>query len=522
MPKLLSVKNNNHNNKRIAINTLMLYFRMALVLIVGLFTSRVILNTLGVENYGIYNVVGGFVLIFSFLNGAMATASQRFITFELAHDNIERQIKTFSTAVNIHIFLALIIVIFAETIGLWFFYHELVIPQDRMVAAMWVYQISIATIFISIISVPYNSLIIAHEKMSAFAWISILDVSLKLGILYLLIIATCDKLILYALLLFIIQVIDRIIYGWYCVKNFREASYRPIFDRTMFKGMTNIAGWSLFGNIAGIGYTQGINILLNIFFGPAVNAARGIAVTVQGVVGGFASNIQMAINPQITKSYALQDYHRLHSLIFSSSKYCFFLLYIFILPLLFNTEFILFMWLKTVPEYTVWFVRITLCITLLEALSNPLMIANQAVGKVKIYQSIVGGTLLLIVPIAYLVLKLGGNPTTVFIVQLIVALIATFLRIVIVSRMIDLSLNQYFSKVICRITLVFTISLLTTYGIASLLSGSPSENIFMIGLPPIIVMINSYYLGLSKNEKSFISNKIKYSVCSKLKYIKCK
>lgn len=450
------------SNKRIAKNTLILYLRMFFILCVGLYTSRIVLNTLGVEDYGIYNVVGGFVAFFSFLNGAMATATQRFITFELARGNRERQITTFSTAAIIHIAIAALIVIAAETVGLWFVCNKLVIPEERFSAAIWVYQFSILTMFVSIVSIPYNAAIIAHEKMSAFAYISILDTILKLITVLLLKIISSDKLIFYAALLFGISLLDRLIYGIYCKRHFAETRVKLIFNKKLFREMTNIAGWSLFGNIAGVFYTQGLNVLLNIFFGPAVNAARAISVTIQGVVTGFVSNFQMALNPQITKSYAVGDLHRMHSLIFASSKYSFFLLLLIALPIMVETQTILTLWLKIVPDHTVWFTRLMLCILLIDALSNPLMISSQAVGRVKIYQSVVGGLMLLILPIAYVALKLGGNPEMVFIVHLIVAVMALISRIVIVGRMVSFSFASYARKVLLPVGSVFFLAACTS------------------------------------------------------------
>lgn len=489
------------DNKRIAKNTLFLYGRMLIVLIVGLLTSRVVLNALGVDDYGIYNVVGGFVVIFGFLNGAMANATQRSIAFELALGDLKKQIKTFSTSVNLHLILAIIIAILAETIGLWFLYHEMTIPQERMEAAFWVYQLSVAATVMIVMSVPYTSMIIAHEAMGAFAWISIMDVLLKLVIVYAITLVEYDRLVFYATLIFLVQLLDQIIYRTYCHRKFKEARYRMVFDKSKFKEMSNIAGWSLFGNIAGVGYTQGLNILLNIFFGPAVNAARGIAVTVQGVVSGFVNNIQMAINPQITKSYASDNMNRMHSLIFSSSKFCFFLLLMLVLPIILEAGIILKLWLKIVPEYTEWFVRIILVIMLTDVLSNPMMVSSQAVGKVKVYQSVVGGLLLLILPISYWVLRLGASPVSVFVVQLIISCLATFLRVYIVSKMIDLSLRVYFAKVVARVVPVFIISLLVTVGFKFLMHTGLIYSLFIIVLSPIVVVLTVVAIGLSKEEK---------------------
>lgn len=506
----------NSNNKRIAKNTIVLYLRMIFILCVGLFTSRVVLNTLGVEDYGLYNVVGGFVTIFAFLNGAMATATQRFITFELAKGNLERQRITFSTAIIIHFALATIILVLAETIGLWMLYEKLVIPEGRFTAAMWVYQLSIASCFLSIVSLPYNAMIIAHEKMSAFAFISIMDVVLKLVIVYFLTIAPFDRLIFYAVLLFGVQLLDRIIYGYYCSRNFAEARFVLAFDKGIFKEMGNIAGWSLFGNLAGVGYTQGLNLLLNMFFGPAVNAARGVAVTVQGIVSGFVSNFQMALNPQITKSYAINDLERMHTLIYASSKFSFFFLLILVQPIIIEAETILTIWLKLVPAHTVAFLRFTLCIMLVDSLANPLMVSSQAVGKVKVYQSVVGGTLLLIVPFAYIALRLGGNPEIVYAIHFIIAIVAQFFRLTIVARMIQMSLSLYFKKVLMRIISVVFISTIPLIVICRIVPQTIGYSALIIILTTIINILAIVYVGVGKIERSMVLNKVKNLINSKI------
>lgn len=511
------MSDNSSNNKRIAKNTIVLYLRMILILVVGLYTSRVVLNTLGVEDYGLYNVVGGFVTVFAFLNGAMSTATQRFITFELAKGDLQRQRTTFSTAINLHLALAIVITLLAETIGLWFVYNKLVIPAERFTAALWVYQLSIAALFIQIVSIPYNAAIIAHEKMSAFAFISIMDVGLKLAIVYALTLVSWDKLIFYAVLLFLVGVLDRIIYGAYCGKNFPEAKYSFVIDKSLLKEMTNIAGWSLFGNLAGVGYTQGLNILLNMFFGPAVNAARGVAVTVQGVVSGFVANFQMALNPQITKSYAVNDLKRMHTLIYASSKFSFYLLFLVVWPIMIEAQEILTVWLKLVPDHTVWFMRLILSIMLIEALANPMMISSQAVGKVKVYQSVVGGLLLLIIPISYVALRLGANPESVFIVHLLMAIIAQLFRVIIVGRMIDMPLMEYVHVVLVRI---FSVSLIVSIPTYALFRFLPSGHIYALLVLLITFLVECcviLFVGLTINERKMLFQKVKDIFNNKIK-----
>lgn len=497
------------NNKRIAKNTLLLYFRMLLTMAVSLYTSRVVLNTLGIDDYGIYNVVGGIVTMFGFLNSAMAGATQRFLTFELGRGNKEKLNKTFCTSMTIHVVISLIILLLAETIGLWFLNHKMVIPLDRMTAAHWVYQMSVLSTMVMMISVPYNATIIAHEKMSAFAYISILEVVLRLVIVYMLLMFDSDKLIIYAVLLCCVQLLIRVIYGRYCNKHFDECHYEITYDKELFNEMAAFAGWSLFGNLAAVGFTQGVNIILNMFFGPVVNAARAIAVQVQHAVQGFVQNFQMALNPQITKSYANNDLNQMHTLVFASSKYSFFLLLCIALPIIIETEPILKAWLKTVPDYTVDFVRLILLIMMVDALSNPLIVSAQATGKIKVYQAVIGSILLLIVPIAYLTLALGSEPESVFVVQLLVVIIAQIVRLIMIRSMICLPLIKYFKKVLIRIILVSV-----TAPIPPIISYLvlPDVNLLSFIIVCIVCILSTcvsvYYLGLEYSERLFVRNKL--------------
>lgn len=312
------------NNKRIAKNTLLLYARMLFTMAVSLFTSRVILNTLGVEDFGIYNVVGGVVAMFGFINSSMTSATQRYITFALGIGDEKRLQTVFSTTLQIHTLIAVLIVLLGETIGLWFLYNKMQIPIERMEAAFWVLQCSIVAAVVMIISVPYNADIIAHEKMSAFAYISVLEVVLKLVIVYILIVFTVDKLILYSFLLLDVQLFIRFCYSYYCNKHFKETKYHHIWDKSLFKEMTRFAGWSMFGNLSAVLFTQGLNMLLNVFFGPIVNAARAVAVQVQSAILQFVGNFQMALNPQITKTYAQNEMLEMHKLMFRSARFSFF------------------------------------------------------------------------------------------------------------------------------------------------------------------------------------------------------
>lgn len=496
------------DNKRIAKNTFLLYLRMLFTMGVSLYTSRVVLNTLGVEDYGIYNVVGGVIAMFSFINGAMSSATQRYITFELGKGNKEKLSRVFSTAIQIHAIISLLIVVLGETVGLWFLLNKLVIPAERMTAAMWVYQCSILVTVVNIMSVPYNADIVAHEKMSAFAFISVLETILKLIIVFLLVATPVDKLIMYALLLLAVQLLIRFIYANYCSRHFEESHYKHYIDKPLLKEMSGFAGWSFSGNFAAVLFSQGLNMMLNIFFGPVVNAARGIAVQVQGAVQQFVTSFQMALNPQITKTYANGDLENMHLLMFRSARYSFYVLYFLALPLILETDWVLTIWLKTVPENTCIFVRIMLCVSLLLTSSNPCVIANQATGKVKVYQIVVGSLLLSILPISYIVLKLGAPAYSVFIVHFVIEVIAQLFRMLLLQKQIELPFGAYFKNIYFPVFIVISTSCVLPIYIHSLMNEGVVR-FLIVGMTCIISVTSMVYsLGITKNERQFFTDKV--------------
>ncbi len=501
------MSNQSANNKRIAKNTLLLYVRMLFGMLVSLFTSRVILQTLGVEDYGVYNVVGGVITMFTFLNSAMSSATSRYITFEIGKGNMEQLKKVFSTALQIHAAIALLIVTLGETAGLWFLMNELVIPDGRMEAAMWVYQCSIVTAVVTVMSVPYNADIIAHEKMSAFAYISVLEILLKLAIVYLLVVLPFDKLKVYAVLVLMVGLLIRYIYTRYCHKHFEESHYIHRIDKSLLKEMSSFAGWSFWGNLAAILYTQGLNMMLNIFFGPVVNAARGIATQIQGVVQQFVANFQMALNPQITKTYASGELDKMHSLMFRSARFSFMLLFFLSLPILIETDYILTLWLGIVPENTAIFARIIIAISLIYTTANPCVVANQATGKVKVYQAVVGGLLLLILPISYIVLKMGAPAYSVFIVHFCVESVAQFARMYMLRNMIDLPLLSYVKNIYLPIMGVVLLSVV----LPMLVYNNMQEGIIrflIVGMTCVLsVAMTSLFVGMTRNERSFLIDK---------------
>lgn len=496
------------NNKRIAKNTLLLYGRMLLIMAVSLYTSRVVLNALGVEDYGIYNVVGSVVTMFAFLNGALVTTTQRYLTFELGKGDYEQLKKVFTTSIYIHAIISLLIVVLAETVGLWFFYYKMVIPPERMTAAMWVFQLSIITMVVQVMSAPYNAIIIAHERMGVFAVISILETLLKLAIVYVLLAFSGDKLILYAILVACVQLIIRLIYTSYCKKHFVESVLVKGVDRSLLKEIGKFAGWNIWGNLASTLFGTGLNLLLNVFFGPIVNAARGIAVQVESAIAQFSTNFLMAVNPQITKLYAQNNLDEMHRLLFRSSKFACFLLLVLSLPVVIETPVILELWLKIVPDYSVPFLRILLCIVIVDSMARPLMTAVAATGDVKKYQSIIGGLLLSIVPIAYVVLKFGGNPTSVYIVHLSVGLIAFIARLLIVRPLIHLSIRKYFKVVIAPCVIVTVLSFSLSFFVKHMLPEGIGYSIVICMLCALFVILFAYVIGLTKGERAFINEKI--------------
>lgn len=501
---------NSTGNKRLAKNTLVLYLRMLFTMVLQLYTSRLVLQALGVEDYGIYNVVGGVIAMLNFVNMSLSNADSRFIAVEIGSGNQDSVKKLFSCIMTIHWIFSVVILLIAETVGLWFVMNKLVIPEGRMSAAIWVYQSAVISSIITIISSPYNGLIIAHEKMSAFAVISIFDALAKFGVAVSLFYSPIDRLILYAILYVFILIIDRLIYMFYCKKNFEESSYFITWDNTISTKVLSFAGWTLTGNVAVMGYTQGVNILLNIFFGAVVNAARGISVQVQGAARMFFAGFQTAINPQIFKSYAQQDYERLHNLVFMSSRFSFYLMLFITIPLCLHTQYVLELWLKDVPDYTVEFVRIMLVVGLVNTLQNPTMTALHATGNIKKVQIVESALLLSVVPFAYLFLEyLHISPVMVFVVYLVIEVITQFVRVCMIYPMIKLKMADYLKQIMLPICLVSTVSV----AICNIISGVIEVSNFGMLLVVVLIytMINltvTYLFGLQQSERQLVKQYI--------------
>lgn len=504
------------NNKRIVKNTLLLYFRMLFMMAVSLYTSRVVLNALGVEDFGIYNVVGGVVAMFSMLSGSLSSAITRFITYELGTGNRENLKKIFSSSVTIQIGLAVLIVLLAEAIGVWFLNMKMNIPDTRMTAANWVFQFSILTFAINLVSVPYNATIIAHERMSAFAYISILEAIGKLAIAFLIVISPIDKLIFYAILMCAVALVIRFAYGIYCKKHFEECTYHFIFDKELLKRMFGFAGWNFIGATSAVLRDQGGNVVINLFCGPAANAARGIAFQVNTAISGFVTNFMTALNPQITKSYAAGDRKYMMTLIFQGARLSFYMLLLLSLPVLINTHYILGLWLKIVPDHAVLFVQLVLVFAMSESISNPLITAMLATGKIRNYQLVVGGLQLMNLPISYILLRMGMFPETVIVVAIVISQCCLAARLVMLRGMIGLSVRKYMKKVYINVLVVTIIAAILPFLLAISLEESFLNFVLLCFVALICTGITIYYVGCDKTERQFVLNKL-HTIIDKIK-----
>ncbi len=499
---------------RIAKNTILLYLRMLFVIGVGLYTTRVVLHTLGESDYGIYNVVGGIVAMLTFLNTAMTGASQRYISFELGREEPGRLNKVFCTSVNIHVLISLIIFVFAETIGLWFVNAKLNIPEERMLTANWVYQFSILTFMLTVWSVPYNSCIVAHEHMKAFAYIGMVETLMKLGIVYLLQQGNYDRLFLYAVLVLAVAVVVQVLYVLYCRRHFAESVYRLSFDAKLFREMFSFAGWSMLGNL-GFSFKDSIsNIILNIFFGTAVNAARGVAMQVNSVIVRFSGTFTMALNPQITKQYAVGETAQTLSLVYSGARFSFYLMMLVAVPFLINQDYILELWLDEVPEYTGIFIILTLLASLLYTMSGPLSTALYATGNIKVFQ--IGICLLMLseLPIAYLLLSVGYPPYYAMLPTLATYSVAIFYRLYLLKRYVRLcDFRLFITTVLLRCMGIFVVCYGTSYCLTVWLKECMDNGLsvaFASTVSSVCLMIAVVYsLGISDMERESIHSQLR-------------
>lgn len=492
------------NKGRIVKNTLMLYFRQALILLVSLYSVRAVLDILGAEDYGVYNVVAGTVTMFNFLSTAMATSAQRFYSFSLGRKDFERLKKIFCSTLEIYAILIFFVVLLSESFGLWFVENKLVIPAERLKSALIVYQFAILTFILGLFSAPFMALIISHEDMSIYAYISIIEAFLKLASVFLLRFLNFDKLILYGILITFVTFVVASIYFFYCRIKYKETKFSFIWDKKIFKEISFFSGYCLFGAGAGIVKNQIINIFLNISFGPIVNAARGIAMNVNSAVMSFSSNFNMAVRPQIVKNYSVGNRDETFKLVFQSTKMSFLLLFVLLLPLFLEMNYVLTLWLKNIPDMTVTFTRLILIEFIFDAFSYPLQSLSQASGKMKLYQSVIGGTLLLNLPFAYISLKSGLSAYSVQFVAIFIGLLAFILRVFINSYLTGLKTKDYFLKSILPCFFTAVCSCVLPFAVYFLFDSL----IFVVVASVLSIAVFGLGICLNKNERKNLFNTI--------------
>ena len=501
------------SGKRVAKNAIALYFRMFISMAVGFYASRVILNVLGVEDYGINSAVGSIVTMMGFIKASMSGATSRFLTFELGRNDKQKLSDTFSTAMIIHLGIMLLIFVLGETVGLWFLENKLVIPPERMVAARWVYQANIISAMLHITQVPYNAVIIAHEKMSIYAYLDILGVTLRLLILYLLVIGDFDKLILYSILSLSVSILMMSLYRIYCIRHYPESHFHFVWRKDILKPMLGFSGWDLYGNLSNMARTQGVIVLVNMFFGLVANAAVSIAFTVQSIVMKFTSGISTAVRPQIVKTFSTGDYDRMSTLIYMSAKYLYLLLLLVSVPVFMETHFILELWLKIVPDFTVWLVRWMIIFNFWALMSVVLVMGIHATGKVKRISLINGSLYLSVIPVSYVLYKLYGNLYTAFIYNALAVCVGCLCNVYTLGLTVkQITLGRFAKKVLLPIALITVVAFAVAY-LPRLYFQEGFIRFLIVGFASTIVIFGITYTTAEAEVQELIKKRI-------LKYVK--
>ena len=497
------------NQKLIARNTLMLYLRMGLIMLISLYTSRVVLDVLGETDMGLYSSVGGIVIAFSFLNGVMSSACNRYFAIEIGRGDYDALKKVFCLNVTIFLGIGLVILVLAETLGLWFLNAKMVFPPERASAVNWVYQLSVLSFIVTMMSTPYRAIVIAREKMKVFAYSSVVEAVLKLGIVFLLTVSPFDKLIFYSWLMLAVTGGVSIFYVIYCTRFYAECRYRYFWDGRLFKEILGYTGWNVIGVASGIGKTQGVNILLNMFFGPVANAAYYAASKVYGTVNQFVTNFCTAFNPQITKSYSAGERDEMMKLVFQSSKFSYYLLFLLVLPLYMEAPAIMDWWLKEVPAHAVEFTRLMLVAAVIDSLSYPFVTAVQATGKVKWYQISVGGTMLAVLPVVYVMFKVfHTSQESAFIAIVVASVVAQLFRLWFMKRQLQMNLGEWIRKVLWPVLLVSASSALVPAIIVGLTQPTVWRSLSVIALSLIMTAASVYALGVTSTERKHLNQTI--------------
>lgn len=503
------MSDNTASSKRVIKNTMFMYTRTLIIMLISLYTSRVVLQNLGITDYGTYSVVAGFVTMFSIISSTLTSSTQRFINFELGKNGDQNLQRVFSSSLLIHYILASIVLVLLETIGLWFLNYHLNIPSDRMYAANIVFQVSVLTFVTNIISIPYNALIIAFEKMHIIAYVGIVEAIFKILIAFSITLVSADKLILFSILMFCASIIVRIIYQIYCRKTVKELRFKATLDKAQLKTMFNFAGWNFIGSASGVLKDQGISIVLNLIYGVTINASRGVVVQVETFVNQFVSSFTASFNPQIVKSYASQDFDYMYKLVFNGSRFTFFLMLIVAFPIILNAELLLGLWLVKVPPYALVFTQLSLIYSLILSISYPLITLNMATGRIKIYQLIVGGAHFLNFPISYCFLKLGFEPYVVYIVAIILNVVCLTLRLIILKKNIGLPILKFGKEVLINIGLVLIFAVPIPLLLKYLLNAGLFNNIIIFSITFISSVSAVVLMGLDRSERTFMLNIVK-------------
>lgn len=495
-----------NKSELIAQNTLLLYVRMAVLMCVNIYTSRVVLNNLGVVDYGLYNVIGGVVGMLSILSSSLSIAISRYLTFEIGRKNFDKLKRIFSTSLVVQLSMAIIVISVAEIVGVWFLNTEMNIPLDRLSAANWILQLSIISFAISMLIVPFNALIIAHENMAFFSYITVIEAMLKLLAAIIIGYVIFDALVTYGLFILIVSICILLIYAGICKSKFCECNFHFIFNRELLKDMMTFAGWNFIGSTSGLMMLHGINILMNIFFGVKINTARGIATQVDNAVNQFVYNFTLALNPQITKSYADKNFEYMYELVCRGAKYSFFLYFIFALPLFFEAPIILRLWLNMVPDYTVLFVRLSLINSLFAVLTLTMITSALATGDIKKYQIVVGGFALLDVPLCYIAFRMGFNPSSAYVISIFINICLIYVRLLFIRSMIKMKIRMYLIEVIVPVSILSLFAPIIPYLLHFYILDSFFRVFFVIVSCFIFSIVIIYYLGLNNTERNYVVN----------------
>lgn len=498
-----------NSNQRIAKNTIFLYVRLAVAMVVNLYVTRILLDVLGVSDYGVYNVVCGFVSMFGFLNTSMANGIQRFYNYELGKNGEDAVVKVYNTALIIQIILVVGIVVLTETIGLWYVNTRMVISPDRDIAANLIFQFAVVSLIFVVLQIPFSAAIMAYERMDYYAIVSILDVFIKLGIVLILPQLSGDRLVLYGFLIMLVSAINFILYYVYCRKHLKLLKFKRVFDKSLFKSMISFSSWNLLGSFAYIVKGQGVNVLINAFFNTVINAANGIATQVSSAIQTFSTNLAIAFKPQLTQSYSIGDYKRAELLMLSMSKISYVFVCIMAIPIIIEIDFVLDIWLKTnIPEHTTTFTKLTIIAMMIGVLNTPITQMIHASGQMKKYQIVTSITICSILPISWIFLKLGYDAASVFIVTIIIMTINQVASLQVLHSIFKFNIQRYIKEVVLTCIILTIVPFLIAYCIHATMTSSFTR-FTLVFLANVLTAAILTYMTMSKSEKKTVQSYIK-------------